>query len=401
MNTGLPVVLGWDYHVFQRGHLNAEIDRRKADVETIFTSRSQERVAAVLARYHVALVYVGPLERRTYGGANLANFRRWKELLTPLYENPAVQIFAVNGNFVGAISAPVVEVVPENAETKAQPAAQQQDPPGILRQPRGVACDREGNVYVADFGNCRIQELGPDLAPRVAWGRRGKNPGEFQDPCGVAIGPDGLLYVADTWNARVQVFDRTGALSREWSAELYGARGIAVDSTGAVYVADTGNARICRFSAEGRLEKSWGGRGSEPGMLNDPMGLAVDGSGHVLVCDNSNSRLQVFDRDGKLLRVIAVPDWRREVFGEPFVAVADDQTIWVTVPLRDQVRQYSPQGALLRTIVSGEDGAPVIRTPLGIAISPDGTQLIVSTKDGGVRRIETGARPHSAAARRP
>jgi len=42
----------------------------------------------VLARYHVALVYVGPLERRTYGGANVTNFRKWKDLMTLLYENP-------------------------------------------------------------------------------------------------------------------------------------------------------------------------------------------------------------------------------------------------------------------------------------------------------------------------
>jgi YYY domain-containing protein len=99
MNTGLPIVLGWDYHVFQRGQRWSEINRRKNDVETIYTAASQGTVAAALVRYHVALVYVGELERGTYAGGNLANFRRWNALLTPLFENRGVTIFGVNGGF--------------------------------------------------------------------------------------------------------------------------------------------------------------------------------------------------------------------------------------------------------------------------------------------------------------
>lgn len=102
MNTGLPVVLGWDYHVFQRGQGWSEINRRKADVETIYTSSDRGTVAAVLSRYRVALVYVGEPERRAYAGGNLANFRRWTELLIPLFENPGVTIFGVNGVYPGA-----------------------------------------------------------------------------------------------------------------------------------------------------------------------------------------------------------------------------------------------------------------------------------------------------------
>jgi YYY domain-containing protein len=95
MNTGLPIVLGWDYHVFQRGHSWREIDARKADVRTIYTSPDESQVAAVLRRDRVSLLYVGPLERSTYDGANLANFERWRDLLTPVYRNAEVVIFRV------------------------------------------------------------------------------------------------------------------------------------------------------------------------------------------------------------------------------------------------------------------------------------------------------------------
>jgi len=401
MNTGLPIVLGWDYHVFQRGHGWAEINRRKADLETIFTSKDEPRVAAVLRRYHAALIYVGPLERRAYAGGNLADFTKWTDLLTPVYRNPAVTIFAVNGSSIGAPPPLTIEIAEEPQEV-APPAAAQ-DPIGVLRQPRGIACDRTGNLYVADFGNCRIQKFDRDLKPVTAWGRRGTAPGEFQDPCDVAVGPDGNVYVADTWNGRVQVFDPSGHYLREFGTNLYGPRGIAVDASGAVFVADTGNARVVRFSNEGHVETEWGGRGRGPGKLDGPVGICLGPDGTVLVCDNGNSRLVVFDRNGTLLHTIKVSDWRSTVFSEPYVAVARDGTPWLTIPLRDEVRRLTQEGRLVQTVASGSDGAPVMDRPIGITILPDGV-LLVSTLGGRIVRLGVSATANSAepkAIRRP
>ena len=382
MNTGLPIVLGWDYHVFQRGHSWNEIGRREADVKTIYTAKDEAQVAAVLARYHVGLVYDGPLEQRTYAGGNLANFRNWKTLLTPLYENNTVTIFRVNGVFSGAIPVTTIEQVPEPSNEATPTSERAQDPAGILREPRGLACDREGNVYVADFGNCRIQKFDSQLKPLAVWGRRGKQPGEFQDPCDVAVGPDGLLYVADTWNGQVQVFDGNGTQLRSWQGDFFGPRGIAVDLIGRVYVADTGNNRIVRFSAEGTRELDWGKQGIAPGELSEPGGLAVDAHGHVYVCDTSNGRLQIFDRDGRFLSAFDVPGWRREVFSEPYVVVAGDGTIWVTVPMASEVRAYSPTGKLLRTIGAKDVPGIALKRPCGIALRPTDGALLVSDIGG-------------------
>jgi YYY domain-containing protein len=396
MNTGLPVVLGWDYHVYQRGHGWSEINRRKADLETIYTSTDQAAVAAALARYHTALVYVGPLERRTYAGGNLTNFRKWATLLTPLYENPAVTVFAVNGTFQGVVPVTTVERVLETPEESGREgrtgeAAPTQDRPGVFRQPRGLACDRAGNVYVADFGNNRIQKLDQELKPLAAWGRRGEEAGEFQDPCGVAVGPDGNVYVADTWNGRVQVFDAGGTPLRQWQADFFGPRGIAVDHEGLVYVADTGNNRIVRFSPNGTKELEWGTKGNAPGELYEPGGLAVDSSGRVFVCDNSNSRLEVFNRDGVFQTAFEVPGWRRQVFSEPYVALADDGTVWVTVPLASEVRAYSPAGKLLRTIGARDVPGVELRKPSGLAFRPTDGQLLVSDIDGQVAMVNVGS----------
>ena len=88
--------------------------------------------------------------------------------------------------------------------------------PGQLMQPRGVAVDADGNVYVSDTQNHRIEKFGPDGAFHAQWRRceddpticqfpnSGAGPGEFFYPRGTVIDAGGDLYVADTSNGRVQ-----------------------------------------------------------------------------------------------------------------------------------------------------------------------------------------------------
>ena len=147
MNTGLPTVLGWDYHVFQRAHSHADIDKRKADIKMIYTSDNREQVRAALERYHVALVYVGADRTADVRRREPGTFKRWSDLLTPVYENAGVTIFAVNGKFTGAIPVTTIEEVPQVTTEEAAPAAAGRA--GRFHQPRGVAVDRTGAVYGA------------------------------------------------------------------------------------------------------------------------------------------------------------------------------------------------------------------------------------------------------------
>ncbi|HUK13454.1 MAG TPA: DUF2298 domain-containing protein [Thermoanaerobaculaceae bacterium] len=388
MNTGLPIVLGWDYHVYQRGHTWIEIERRKADLATIYGSTDEPRVAAALRRYGVAFVFAGQLERRTYDETMPGRFRRWTDLLTVAYENPGVTIFAVRSALAAGAPTPTIEDVPPPSPAAAPPeaAVPAQEPAGLLRQPRGIAAGAAGNLYVCDFGNDRVQEFGPDLKPVRAWGRLGSGQGEFRDPCGIAVGPDRSVYVADTWNSRVQVFGPDGRFLRSFAANFFAPRGIAVDALGKVFVADTGNNRVVRFSAGGDKELEWGGLGDAPGRLREPVGVAVDAAGLVYVCDNSNGRLQVFTRDGAFVRGFEVPGWRRAVFSEPFVAVGEGGSIWLTVPLEHEVREYAADGRLLHTVATDRDSLP-LRTPLGIALRPGPPRLVVSDGEANAIRV--------------
>jgi YYY domain-containing protein len=388
MNTGLPTVLGWDYHVYQRAHSHSDIERRKVDIKLMYTSGNKDQVRAALERYHVALVFVGALERRTYPELSLQRLKSWTDLLTPLYENAGVTVFAVNGIFTGAIPVTTIEEVPH--VTSEEAAAPRQDAEGMFHQPRGVATDSTGAIYACDFGNNRIQKLNAQLQFQAAWGSRGDLPGQFKDPCGIAIGPQDTVYVADTWNQRVQVFTASGQFVREWGASFYGPRGIAVDQQGTVFVADTGNSQIKRFSSTGQQQLVWGGAGKEPGKLKEPVGIAVDRHGRIYVCDNGNARVQIFTRDGAFVGGFPVPGWEIKVYSEPYIAVDPSGTIWVTVPLAKEVRAYSASGQLLRTVTGQAIATAHFDTPMGITVDQKAKQLVVTDLENRIVRFPYG-----------
>jgi len=75
--------------------------------------------------------------------------------------------------------------------------------PGQFRDPTGIAVV-DGEVFVADFYNHRIQKFSADGTFRTAFGRPGSGPGELRHPVGVAVGPEGDVFVADFGNQRVQ-----------------------------------------------------------------------------------------------------------------------------------------------------------------------------------------------------
>ena len=82
---------------------------------------------------------------------------------------------------------------------------------GQFDSPWGLAIGGDGNVYVADWLNHRIQVF--DLQGRFLrkWGTVGEEDGQFSFPVGLAIGGDGNVYVADTENHRIQVFKRVAS----------------------------------------------------------------------------------------------------------------------------------------------------------------------------------------------
>src|SRR6478672_8246490 len=77
---------------------------------------------------------------------------------------------------------------------------------GQFNDPWGVAIDSSGSVYVADYGNNRIQKFDSNGKFITKWGTPGSDDGKFSGPAGVAVDSSGNVYVADLANDRIQVF---------------------------------------------------------------------------------------------------------------------------------------------------------------------------------------------------
>src|SRR5438876_332613 len=134
----------------------------------------------------------------------------------------------------------------------------------------------------------------------TTWGSSGTGDGQFDFPFGVATDGSGNVYVADYGNDRIQKFDASGTFVTAWGSGGAGngqfncPYGVATDGSGNVYVADDGNHRIQKFDASGTFLTTWGSDGSGNGQFHFPHGVATDGSGNVYVSDTNNQRIQEF-----------------------------------------------------------------------------------------------------------
>jgi len=87
---------------------------------------------------------------------------------------------------------------------------------GRFRQVTDVTWDPAGNTYISDgYINSRIAKADKNGNWLKSWGDRGNKPGEFNTPHSIAADAQGNIYVADRGNRRIQVFDGEGKLLRE------------------------------------------------------------------------------------------------------------------------------------------------------------------------------------------
>jgi hypothetical protein len=163
---------------------------------------------------------------------------------------------------------------------------------GQFIKPAGLAVDQEGNLYVADSGNHRVQKFDVDGLFLAEVGGAGSGNGQFNEPWGVAVDAQGNVYVADTWNHRIQKFDKALKYVTQWGSpasdlknprptDFWGPRDVTVDAQGNVWVADTGTSRVLKFDANGTYLATLGGPGSETGKLSEPVGVEVAANGDV------------------------------------------------------------------------------------------------------------------------
>ena len=177
-----------------------------------------------------------------------------------------------------------------------------------MQRPSGIAVDNKNRLlYVTDVlkNNVVVYDLDSFKYVRTIGGPPQKmgddSPGTFARPTNIAIGPNGDVYISDTMNGRIQIFDADGTFLSTFGkpgdgpGDFARPKGIALDSDGHIWVADADQNRVKVFDREGRLCAYFGEYGYFPGQFALPSGVTVDKNNRVVVAEQVlNGRLQVF-----------------------------------------------------------------------------------------------------------
>ncbi|MGA2131500.1 MAG: 6-bladed beta-propeller [Bryobacteraceae bacterium] len=178
---------------------------------------------------------------------------------------------------------------------------------GVLTDPGGMAIDKENRfLYVVDTGKDQVIVFDADTYKVLRTiGTAGKkhtltDPGNFSLPTNAAVDSEGNLYVTDTLNNRVETFDPEGNFISEFGKSGDGPghfarpKGIALDRDDHIWVVDEVQSRVQVFDREGRLLIYFGEQGPYPGQFQAAYGIAIDQKNRVIVSEQFPGRVQAF-----------------------------------------------------------------------------------------------------------
>ena len=239
-----------------------------------------------------------------------------------------------------------------------------------LYWPYGVAVDNADNLLIADGGNHRIRRV--DARTRVITTVAGNGAESYSGdgrpatlaaiayPTGVASDRGGNLFIADYGNQRLRRVDAaSGAITTiagtggggfsgdggpATAAKMANPFGVAVDSTGNVYFGDSLNNRVRRVdmatgvitTVVGNGAAAYAGDGGRAlrASLTWPDGVAFDRQGNLLISDNGNNAI-------RRVSPVAVAD------PTPFADAGPDQVVPVETVVQLDGSGSGPDGVAL------------------------------------------------------
>jgi DNA-binding beta-propeller fold protein YncE len=259
-----------------------------------------------------------------------------------------------------------------------------------LSNPRGVAVDKEGHVWIADANTDTVEEFNAIGEYMSDFGSKGSGNGQLNKPEAIAIDSKGNFWVADTGNYRIEEFNAKGEYVRQagthgtGNGEFERPEGIAVNASGDAWVTDADDARVEEFNANGEYVTQFGKAGSGNGELSYPQGIAIDSSGNMWVADYNNDRIEEFNSKGEYVSKI-VSNGETHKFGRPEgVAIGASGHVWITS--ESIAYEFEASGSEIREVK--QHGRERFYEPWRIAADGSGHVWMVGETESAEGRVE-------------
>lgn len=284
----------------------------------------------------------------------------------------------------------------------------------MLNEPKGVAIDSRGCIYIADSENCLIRCVdtrgsistiaGSVLPPGV-----GEDEAEaltYQRELGTVPRKAGLAVesIGDGGSAR--------------SARLRFPSALAIEQAGNIYVADTYNHRIRKVDISAGTITTIAGIGQDgfagddgpatESILSEPSGIALDKEGNIYIADLMNHKIRRVDKATGIITTVAGsghgsfegdngPAIYAALSGPSGVALDKDGNLYIADTFNNRIRMVDKNTGLISTIAGdgnifkigeGNTSEKSLSRPYSIAIDSEGNIYVTDSDNHMIRKVD-------------
>ena len=295
-------------------------------------------------------------------------------------------------------------------------------------QPYGISVDSSGNIFVADTLNERIRRVDASTGnittvAGTGWqgasGDGGAATGSaLFDPRGVAVDSLGSIYIGNAGNSTVRQVGPSGTISSPVSTSLETAGGVAVDASGDLFITNSGTHQILRVdhnsgavtvvAGNGSAGYTGDGGSATSATLSLPQGVAVDTAGNLFIADTNNNVIRRVDANTGIITTAAGtgssgftgdggPATAATLALPERVTIDSAGNLFIVDLVNNRIRRVDGASGVISTVAgngiagfSGDGGQAVsasLNVPSDVAIDPFGYLYIVDLWNNRVRRV--------------